>query len=162
LDKYHIQGGDKTALRYGAFFNGSLVAVMTFLSSEDGYSLNRFATNTDFVITGIASRLLKSFVVEYKPPCIKTFADRRWTLDVNNNLYTKLGFALVEIQPPVFHYVSSDDNYSVRYNRQQFMKFKILKKFPELDPSKTGAELMVELGFDRIWDCGNFKFLLRL
>jgi hypothetical protein len=68
----------------------------------------------------------------------------------------------VETQPPVFHYVSSDDNYSVRYNRQQFMKFKILKKFPELDSSKTGAELMVELGFDRVWDCGNFKFLLKL
>lgn len=162
LKTYHIQGGDKSAVRYGAFYGDDLVAVMTFLSFDEGYYLNRFATNTDYRINGIASRLLKKFIIEYNPRKIVTFADRRWTLDGNDNLYVKLGFSLEEIQPPVYHYVSNEDNFTVRQNRQHFMKHKILKNNPGLDASKTEKELMIELGYDRVWDCGNYKYVKTL
>lgn len=42
------------------------------------------------------------------------------------------------------------------------MKHKILKANPLLDPNKTEEILMIELGFDRIWDCGNYKYFLQL
>ena len=35
----------------------------------------------------------------------KTFADRRWTLDKDNNLYTKLGFKLTKTLIPDYRYV---------------------------------------------------------
>jgi hypothetical protein len=39
-----------------------------------------------------------------------------------------------------------------------FTKHSILAKHQELDKSKTEWELMKELGYNRIWDCGNLKF----
>lgn len=96
LNKFHIQGGDKTAIKYGAFFGETLIAVMTFLDSDGEYNLNRFAVNNQFIAAGIAAKILKHAIKIGNPKTVKTFADRRWTLDGENNLYTKLGFSLVE------------------------------------------------------------------
>jgi len=96
LNKFHIQGGDKTAIKYGAFFGETLIAVMTFLDSDGEYNLNRFAVNNQFIAAGIAAKILKHAIKIGNPKAVKTFADRRWTLDGENNLYTKLGFSLVE------------------------------------------------------------------
>ena len=38
--------------------------------------------------------------------------------------------------------------------------FNYKKKYPELDFSKTERELTLELGYDRICDCGLFKYEL--
>jgi len=36
------------------------------------------------------------------------------------------------------------------------------KRFPDLDYNKTEKELTSELGYDKIWDCGLFKYRLEL
>ena len=69
---------------------------MTFLDSDGEYNLNRFAVNNQFIAAGIAAKILKHAIKIGNPKMVKTFADRRWTLDGENNLYTKLGFSLVE------------------------------------------------------------------
>ena len=35
----------------------------------------------------------------------------------------------------------------------------MLKKFPNLDPRLTETEMVKELGYDRIWDCGLIKYV---
>jgi hypothetical protein len=35
------------------------------------------------------------------------------------------------------------------------------KRFPNLDYNKTEKELTSELGYDKIWDCGLFKYELK-
>ena len=45
-----------------------------------------------------------------------------------------------------------------RKHRYNFTKHAILNKHPELDSNKTEWELMQELGYNRIWDCGNMRF----
>jgi len=39
-------------------------------------------------------------------------------------------------------------------------KNNLKKKYPNLDFSKTESELTKELGFDRIWNCGLYKYTL--
>lgn len=163
LNEFHIQRSDSTAIRYGSFYENKLVAVMTFLKSKDNsYKLNRFATDSKYRCIGLASKNLTHFIREHKPSKIITFADRRWTLSAEKNVYTTIGFDLVETQPPVYHYYNVKTQEIFRYNRQRFMKHKILKKYPELSEEKTGKELMVGLGYDRIWDCGNFKYVYEI
>lgn len=159
LEKYHIQGGDTSPIRYGAVLDGEMVGVMTFKrTSEAGvYDLNRYATNYNYHIRGLASKMLRKFERDFSPSKIKTFADIRWTPDGENNLYTKLGFKLIEQQPPVYHYYNK--KYGTKlFNRMRYQKHKILKEYPELDSSMTEKEMMIYLGFDRVWDCGNWKF----
>ena len=35
---------------------------------------------------------------------------------------------------------------------------KKLSVLPGFDPNLTGDENLFNLGFDRVWDCGNWKF----
>ena len=104
LNNNHIQGTDKSNIYYGAYYNNELVGVITFNSrrnmtkNNDGeFELSRYSTKQNYLIRGLASKFIKHFINEYHPSSIISFADRRWTLDVNNNLYTKLGFELTKI-----------------------------------------------------------------
>jgi very-short-patch-repair endonuclease len=170
LDKHHIQGRDKSIISIGAFYGDELVAVMTFdnkrnmSNKSDGksYELTRFATNINYRIPGIGDKLLKYFVREHSPSSIISFGDVRWVLDANNNFYTKLGFKLVNILRPNYRYYNSKIHKHKRLHKFGFGKNNLKKRYPDLDFSKTEKQLMTELGYDRIWDCGLFKYELKL
>ena len=165
----HIQGNDKSKIHYGAYYKDELVGVMTFNGNRnmtknfDGeYELSRFATKQDYIITGLASKMLKRFINDHNPNTIISFADRRWTVDGENNLYTKLGFSLVSILKPTYYYYNSKVSRYKRFHKFGFGKNNLKKKFPHLDYTKTEKELTEELGYDRIWDCGLFKYQLNV
>jgi len=170
LNKYHIQGEDRSTIHYGLMHNDDLVAVMTFdphrnmTQSKDGqYELKRFATKDGLFVRGGAGKLLASFIREVKPKSIMSFADRRWTLNVNNNMYTALGFQFDGSTPPEYHYYNSRLHRTKRWNKFQFGKSSIAKKFPHIyHPEKTEWRMMQEAGFDRIWDCGKFRYVMIL
>ena len=170
LNDFHIQGDDKSDIRLGAYYNHKLIGVMTFNSKRDMtigleercFELSRFATNYDYVISGLASKFLNYFKKNFSPIRIISFADRRWTLDPYDNLYTKLGFNLVNITKPNYWYYNSKIAKHKRFHKFGFGKSSLRKKYPELDFTKTEKELMIELGYDRIWDCGLFKYELKL
>ena len=99
LDKNHIQGYARSTIYLGCYFQQTLIGVMTFKQLKKGrndWELNRFATNSDYLCCGVGGKLFSFFIKNYKPNSIISFADRRWTVDVNNNLYTKLGFYKIE------------------------------------------------------------------
>jgi hypothetical protein len=173
LEKYHIQGDDRSNYFLGAYYNETLIAVMSFNNnrnlnkeknhSDDTYELTRYCTNSDYIINGIASKLLKFFILNKKPKKIISFADRRWTPLFNNNLYTNLGFDLTKILKPDYTYFNKKAHRSKRLHKFGFGKNAIKKRFPEIyNENKTEWEMMQELGYDRIWDCGKFKYELNL
>lgn len=169
LKENHIQGADKSNISYGAFYNNILVGVMTFNQKRnmtknfDGeFELSRYATKQNYIVIGLASKMLKRFTNEYKPNTVISFADRRWTADGENNLYTKLGFSLVSIVKPTYYYYNSKVSRYKRFHKFGFGKNSLKKRFPNLDYTKTEKELTIELGYDRIWDCGLFKYQLTL
>lgn len=173
LNQNHIQGDDKSTHYVGAYYNNILYAVMTFNNkrfmnkekkhNNTTFELTRFAVKCNFIVNGIASRLLKYFINIYNPTKIISFADRRWTPSPNNNLYTKIGFICVNILKPDYSYYNRKTHKSRRLHKFGFGKNSIKKRFPETyNPNKTEWEMMQELGYDRIWDCGKFKYELTI
>ena len=165
LDEFHIQGNDKSDTFYGAYYNNILVGVMTFNSQrnmtknvEGEYELSRFSTRQGYIISGLASKILKQFINDYSPKSIISFADRRWTTDGNNNMYTKLGFGLTSILKPTYFYYSSKVNRYKRYHKFSFGKNNLKNKFNGIDLNKSESEITKELGYSKIWDCGLFKY----
>lgn len=169
LDTHHIQGRDKSLICIGAFYGNELMAVMTFdnkrnmshKANDKSYELTRFTTNINYRVPGIADKLLKYFIKDYSPLSIISFGDVRWVLDANNNLYTKLGFKLIDILKPNYKYFNSKIERNKRLHKFGFGKNNLKKRYPDLDFSKTEKQLMSELGYDRIWDCGLFKYELK-
>jgi hypothetical protein len=170
LEKTHIQGGDNSVVSLGAYFNGELISIMTFDNkrymnkskdhNKNIYELKRFSMKNDLIITGIASKLLKYFIVNYSPKKIITFADRRWTPSTDN-LYEKLGFTLIKTLSPDYYYFNPKISRTKRFHKFGFGKANIKKRFPKVfNSKKTEWEMMQELGYDRIWDCGKFKYEL--
>jgi very-short-patch-repair endonuclease len=167
LNNNHIQGNDSSTISYGAYFNNILVGVMTFngkrnmtTSNKGEFELTRYAVKQDYVINGLASKFIKRFINDYSPEKIISFADRRWTPDGNNNLYTRIGFHLSKIIKPGYSYYNSNVDRYKRFHKFGFGKNSLKRKFPNLDFNKTEKELTSELGYDRIWDCGLFKYEL--
>ena len=157
LEKFHLQGKDSSVIKLGAFYNDELVSVMTFSKGniskgskfKDGvWELNRFCSNYNYHVVGIASKMLKYFQRNYQWKEIFSYADRRWS---DGNLYYKLGFNLQYITNPNYWYVNNQGQRIHRFN---------LRKRPDESKDIPEWKLRHEQGYYRIWDCGHFKFQL--
>ena len=173
LNMNHIQGNDKSTDNIIAKYNDEIVAIMCFNNKRNMnksknhddavFELTRFTVKNDIIITGIASRMIKFFIKKYSPQKIISFADRRWTPNAEDNLYTKLGFELTKTLKPEYWYYNPKIDRHKRFHKFGFGKKSIKKKFPEIyDDNKSEWEIMQELGYDRIWDCGKFRYELIL
>lgn len=161
LKKYHIQScGTFSEHCYGAFDDSMLVAVMTFTEpnitkggkSKDFIELNRFATDGRNH-TGVASKLLAHFRKEHNDRDIVSYADLRWSA---GNLYEQLGFEYVGNTKANYYYIKDNK----RYHRWKFRKSEIIK-LVENGINKTERDIMLELNYFRIYDCGNKKYILK-
>ena len=159
LSKYHIQGFVGSKIYLGAFYNDELVAVMTFKSTDNkgNWELTRFASNYNYICQGIGGKLFKYFINNYNPEEIKSFADRRWTVDEENNIYTKLGFKLEGYTNPDYHYFKEEDGL-IRQHKFAFRKKRLNKKYG-LPLSMTETEMTEYLGYNKIYDCGLIKYV---
>lgn len=161
LEKNHLQGAVMATVYLGAFYNEKLVSVMTFIKeSENKWNLNRFASDINYNCIGFGGKLFAYFIKKYKPKEVKSFADRRWTIN-NENLYTQIGFQFVGYTQPDYKYILIK-NPSVRFHKFGFRKKILLKKYKTtnlINNSMTESEMAKALGYDRIWDCGLIKYI---
>jgi hypothetical protein len=159
LEKNHIQGKGNFTIALGLFHNDNIVAVMLFLHEKnDTWNLTRFAADINLHCIGAGGKLFKHFVKTYNPKQIKTFADRRWTVDQNNNLYTQLGFTIDSILKPDYRYYNRKIDKYGRIHKFNFRKQALHKKYG-FPLTMTELEMTRELGYDRIWDCGLIKYV---
>lgn len=166
LDKYHIQGSDRSKIHLGLFYDNNLVSVMTFCkpriimgykdSKEGSFELSRFASSTGVI--GGASKLLRYFIANYYPNNIITFADRRWTSMLEDSMYEKIGFEKIKVNKPNYWYVI---NGRIRKHRYSYNKYVIVNKLGG-NINLSEVENMKLLGYDRIWDCGTIKYEINL
>lgn len=160
LEVNHVQGKVNATLYLGAFYRNKLVGVMTFLYSGSEWQLTRCATDITKRCSGVCGKMFKYFVKNYHYTSIISFADRRWTPSEDNNLYTQLGFKLIDVLPPDYSYYNEDDLRCIREHKFKFRKAKLIRKYGfALDMSEK--EMMQELGYERIWNCGLFKYIYR-
>ncbi|MFW6026172.1 MAG: hypothetical protein ACOCRX_07500, partial [Candidatus Woesearchaeota archaeon] len=99
------------------------------------------------------SKLFKNFLKENNFQKIVTYSDRRF---FNGNIYINNGFNFVGYTNPGYFYI--DNNYLFRYNRVKFQKHKLEGLLESYDKNLTEWQNMQANGYDRIWDCGNYKF----
>lgn len=162
LNKNHIQGDTKDKIRLGLFYQNELVSVMTFAKrkitkGDSTWEITRFASKLNCQVIGGFSKLFKHFINNYEYERIVTFADLRWSsYNQNDTVYLKNGFKYDSHTPPSYWYFYRSNN-NEKYHRYNFRKDKLIKE--GFDQNKTEWEIMQERGFDRIWDCGNIKFI---
>ena len=158
LIKNHIQGYSNTTISLGAYYQGILVGVMCFnkTGKVDEWILNRFATDNKYICSGIGGKLFKYFKNHYNPIKVKSFADRRWTLNRDNNLYVKLGFILTDVLKPEYRYIN-ENNPKERIHKFNLRKKSLHRKY-DLSMDMTEKEMTQKLGYVKIWDCGLYKY----
>ena len=157
----HIQGFAPSTVYLGCFYDNILIAVMSFKIEKKGenrWELNRFATDISKHCIGIGGKIFSYFIKNYNPEYVKSFADRRWTINVESNLYTKLGFKLDKILPPDYRYFYKKEYGENRVHKFNFRKEILHKKF-NLPLSMTEKEMCDKIGAYRIWDCGLYKYV---
>lgn len=160
LNKNHLQGDCKSSVRLGLYYNDEIVSLMTFSKlrlplggkSQNGvYELTRFCNKSGYVIMGGASRLLGYFLDTQMPLRIETYSDN---LISDGGLYRNLGFTNISISRPGYWYVID----GIRYHRFNWRKSKLVSM--GFDKNKTEEEIMSEMGYYRIYNCGNKKWIL--
>jgi hypothetical protein len=150
LNKNHIQGHSFSKYNIGLFYNDELVSLMTFgkrkITGRNSLELIRFCNKLNTNVLGSASKLFKYFIEKYKPEELISYQDIG--LFNSGNLYGNLGFKLKHISLPNYWYIINRKR-EYRYN---WRKDVLIKK--GFDPNKTEKEIMEELGYYRIYDCG--------
>lgn len=154
LNENHIQGDDIAKIRYGAYFNDELLAVMTFKPTNfvkggngNAMELSRFSVKIGYHIPGIAGKLFKHFKRNHKVDTVISYSDRRWSI---GNVYKSLGFKYSHTSVPNYWYFLP--NIPLRLHRSGFMKHQLVEN--GFDYSKSEFEIMDERGYYRIYDAG--------
>lgn len=154
LNKYHLQGSGRSNLRYGLFYNNELISVITFSKTnisrkqnKNIWELNRFCTKNNIIIIGGFSKLFKQVIKINNIDKIISYVDKRWSNE--NNIYNKIGFKKLKDTPPNYWYT----NYYKRFHRYS------LRKNSKDTPQLTEWENRKLQGWDRVWDCGNLKYI---
>ena len=160
---YHSENYGKKDINY--HLNKSNIAL------ESGVKLYHIHDDEwDYNKDLIKSKLLHIFNIKeditlFDDNCIiidnTIFLDRRWFPLHDNNYYINLGYKYIETLPPDYLYYKLSSHCSLRLARDNFTKEIIKIKYPNVyDDNKTEWQMMQELKYDRIWDCGKFKYVL--
>jgi len=158
LEENHLQGYSPCKYRFGLYYNGGLVQVMTFglpsraNARRDGLlEMKRLASRPYVSVVGGASKLftnaIKYIKLEYKElTTVKSYCDLRWA-NTDHTVYDMLGFSIKSETKWTPHYLRK---YKTRVRNQSLAKSKLEKTC-----SSSEWELRKSQGFDRIWDCGH-------
>jgi len=161
VDKYHIQGGTTHQKSFALKYKEEIVGVMSFGKHhrKNGDTketiLHRLCFKENVTVRGGASKLFskaKEWAKSSGYSCIRSWSDNRWS---EGNVYTALGFTPAKESLDIdYHYVKGGK----RFNKQGFKSIQL--KHP--DKGSTEAEVMKNLGYSVIWDCGKKAWLFPL
>lgn len=168
LNENHIQGYTTSKVRLGLYYEGILVALMTFSrkrgtmghsesDTADDWELSRFCNLKYSRCVGGASKLFKHFVENYHPHSVVSFSDRS---DTSGGLYSVLGFQFDSYTG--LNYVWVDTKTDQYYNRVACQKSNLRKLFddPTIDiEHKTESQIMEEHGFVKVYGSGLIKWI---
>ncbi len=159
LNDNHLQGFLKSSIYVGLYFEDELVFLSSFgparFSKSDSWEILRSVSKINTSVIGGFSKTLKFFENHQKPKSIISFCDLRF---FDGKSYFANNFKLERISNPSYYYFRNSNEL---YNRFKFQKKK-LKKLKSFDENKTEWENMLENGWNRIWDCGNFLFIKKI
>lgn len=165
LEQNHIQGKTSSTIKLGAFYDGELIGVMTFIQSrgcqgssktiEGQWELNRFCTVMGLQVIGLVSKMVSYFIKHHNPKSIISFSHN----DISTgNVYKLLGFEATGKTNSSYYYIKNNK----RYHRSNFTRSAISNKWPEYDindKSWTERSVMKAKRYQCIYDCGTQKWV---
>jgi hypothetical protein len=161
LTKNHLQGYSKSSVRLGLLHGEDLVAVLTMGKSRFDNNIEweicRYANKLNSNVCGGFRKLMSYFMKNYQPKSIVTYADKRYS---DGGLYRNFG--MVEIPNNALNYFYFDKHEMIRYSRHKFQKHKLKDILPSYDENLSESDNMKKAGYHKIWDCGNYKFVMHL
>lgn len=137
FEENHLMGNG-TGRSYGLIYNKEIVAVLQVRNRKEGLEISRFCTKNEMSITGGFSKLLKKVKEIESPKTIYTFIDRRYG---KGDYLNSMGFKKMT-EHPSFSWTDGK---------------KVHHRFKFLNDKKANS-----LGFSKIWDCGQAKYVLNL
>jgi hypothetical protein len=157
LNKHHLLGaGTAGNFRIGGFDkNNNLIGVMVFGQQNNEHSpagvteLKRFVTDKNNN-PGLGSKMFKWAISHKGYNEVIAFVDRRWFTGL---VKSHIGFGVVGTTPPAIWWTNGYSRFHRRFNT----KHTLLQKYPEFDSSMSKRQMLHNLGFYRIWDCGKIK-----
>jgi len=158
LERNHILGLTNSSIRFGLFYNETLIGVMGFSkstqqkASDYDFILERYATSVNAV--GGFTKLLSWFCSNYEWETIETFADKRWS---DGSLYEKAGFHHKKNISPDYSYVKGDQ----RISKRNFRSTTGLPDLPGWEQGIRDEKILTQMnGYYRIYDCGKLVYRL--
>ena len=155
LTKYHLNGKDRSSVRYGLFYKKHLVSVMTFVHSRFDknyqWEISRYASIFNFVIVGGMSKLISHFEKHQHPESLVAYVDRRWG---DGEVFKQIGFNFIRNTRPSFFYTK----HGIRFTRHTFMKHRLNDILDIFDENKSEEQNMKDNDYYRIYDCGNVVY----
>ena len=132
----HLMGvSSSISCSYGLFFNKELVSVIQLKRKKNkDYEITRYCNKLNTTIVGGFSKLLKAFEKDFEVDTLSTFIDLRYG---QGDYLSDLGFKRESC-----HLSFKWTNTRHTYHRMKF-------------PSNTGYEQ----GMNKIWDCGQAKWV---
>jgi hypothetical protein len=154
LDKNHIQGKCNSTINLALLYENEIVSLMTFgwrkMNNKLEFELIRFCNKINTIIIGSASKLFNYFIKNYKFNKIYSFAD---VSHFNGDLYKNLGFTYIHRTKPNYWWVVD----GIRYHRFTYNKKRLVKEGHDFN--KTEVEIMYEMGYFRLFGCGQDKYI---
>ena len=160
-DAYHLQGHINFNIAIGLYDNksGELLGIMTFgkprFKTHEEYELLRLIWKSSVVVVGGAEKLFKAFIERYNPVDIVSYCD---ISKFTGGVYSRIGFTLdknADITPN-YKWVKLETNEILP--RYKTMKHKLLAAGLG-DSKQTETQIMENLGYKKIYDSGNLKFI---
>jgi len=158
LSENDLFGSSNTSINYGLYFKNELVSILSIKNINfNSYEIIGHCDKLNIYVSGSLDKLIKHFIYIHKPKSLIKNVDRRYSQGLS---YKKIGFKNIKNTRPTFYYFSYKKK---NMNRRTLAN--IIEQFPEYltDTHDIPEEnLMEELGYYRIYDCGCKKFVLNL
>mgnify|MGYP002624260241 CR=1 FL=1 len=153
----HLQGYSAASIRLGLYYDNELVQVMTFgkprFNTNYDYELIRLCCLKGINVVGGASKLFNYFMKLYPGKSVISYCNRRFS---QGGIYKILGFENIGTTKPNYYYVNAR-NFDV-LSRYQCQKHKLAKLLQDFNPNLSEHDNMINNGYIKIYDCGNYVF----
>lgn len=167
FERYHISGHANASVYIAARdASDNIRAMMSFGKNRKivkpkidwQWEMVRFTTDGGHY-PGVAAKLFNAFVTGHTPSSVLSYADLRWG---QGQYLQHLGFERYDDTPPNYWYFSLRNADHQRYHRFAFNKRSLMKRYPDLATENcTEYGIAKSAGLERIWDCGNAKWIWR-
>lgn len=149
----HLAGSIPASTYLGLFHKNALVSALSYgpsRFSKNEIEIYRFASSLNTLVVGAMGKFLSTMDGKN----LVSFADRRLSSALATS-YSRFFNSRISIEPSWYGFDTRTQELKHRWN---FTKSKVTFLLGGYDNTKTVIENMFANGYDRIWDCGNWKY----